>query len=81
MSIFAKTSVFLICLTNVMMGQEAESPAYLGVKNILLGNFSESVNSLSAAIKLDSAGFENYYFRGVARAWLSDTVNCIADFF
>lgn len=61
--------------------QSANETAFLGLKNILSGNFDTSVNVFSKAIRSDSLNWENYYFRGIARTYLADTVNCLSDFF
>ncbi len=71
----------VICHVQFAHAQTQEMPVYEGVKNILAGNPDKSVSEFSKAIGKDSLNWENYYFRGIARAHLHDTVNCINDFF
>jgi hypothetical protein len=81
MNIKPKTIIFLICISNCLFGQQDNSPTRLGLKNFLSGDLTESVKYFSQAIKQDSLEYENFYFRGLTRAYLSDTANCITDFF
>jgi hypothetical protein len=72
--------VILICLSHLLPGQKTPSLTHLGLSKFISGDFDESIKFYSLAIQQDSTAYENFYFRGLTRAYLSDTSNCIADF-